>query len=72
MDDFDSASELETAERSFRIEQERKKLPTGESETHCLECGEEIPEARRKAYRGCKLCVLCKAFSERIKKQRGY
>ena len=25
----------------------RANLPKGESETHCIECGEEIPEARR-------------------------
>ncbi len=28
----------------------RARMPTGEGETHCLECGDEIPEARR--YRG--------------------
>ena len=31
----------------------------------CEECGEEIPEARRIAVPGCKLCIYCKEKSER-------
>ncbi len=26
----------------------RAQMPTGEAATHCLECGEEIPEPRRR------------------------
>ena len=33
--------------------------PEGESLTHCAECEEEIPEARRKAIPGVKLCIEC-------------
>ncbi|WP_121631574.1 DksA/TraR family C4-type zinc finger protein [Tropicibacter alexandrii] len=33
--------------------------PVGESLTDCAECGEEIPEARRAALPGVKLCVDC-------------
>jgi phage/conjugal plasmid C-4 type zinc finger TraR family protein len=33
--------------------------PTGESLTHCAECEEPIPEARRKAVPGVKLCLDC-------------
>ncbi|MCI2393088.1 DksA/TraR family C4-type zinc finger protein [Aliiroseovarius sediminis] len=33
--------------------------PAGESRTHCAECEEEIPEARRKAIPGVKLCIDC-------------
>ncbi len=36
-----------------------RKGPTGESLTHCAECDEEIPEARRKAVPGVKLCIDC-------------
>ena len=39
----------------------RALLPTGESETHCLECGEEIPEARRRALPGVRTCVVCQS-----------
>ena len=31
----------------------------------CEECGDEIPEARRLAIPGCKLCVFCKEKQER-------
>ena len=33
--------------------------PAGESRTHCAECEEPIPEARRQAIPGVKLCVDC-------------
>ncbi len=39
----------------------RASLPTGEGVTHCLECGDEIPEARRRALPGARTCVLCQA-----------
>jgi len=35
------------------------------SATECEECGDEIPEARRLAIPGCKLCVFCKEKQER-------
>ncbi len=33
--------------------------PMGDSLTHCAECEEEIPEARRRAIPGVKLCIDC-------------
>jgi len=33
--------------------------PVGESLTHCAECDEPIPEARRAAIPGVKLCIDC-------------
>ncbi len=41
------------------VELARSRLPTGESLTHCEECDAEIPEARRKAIAGVRLCVAC-------------
>ncbi|MGR3838497.1 MAG: DksA/TraR family C4-type zinc finger protein [Cognatishimia sp.] len=35
--------------------------PTGESLTHCAECEEEIPEKRRTALPGVKLCIDCQS-----------
>ena len=32
---------------------------------HCEECGEDIPEARRKLIPGVKLCIYCKEIEER-------
>ena len=36
-----------------------RKTPVGESLTHCAECEEPIPEARRAALPGVKLCIEC-------------
>lgn len=45
--------------------------PVGDSLTHCAECEEEIPEARRKALPGVKLCVDCVAQRDAAQTQRG-
>lgn len=37
----------------------RSGLPSGESLKVCEECGEPIPEARRKAIPGVRLCITC-------------
>lgn len=39
----------------------RSRLPVGKSLTHCEECDAAIPEARRKAIPGVRLCVDCQA-----------
>jgi phage/conjugal plasmid C-4 type zinc finger TraR family protein len=36
-----------------------RRAPVGESLSDCAECGEPIPEARRAALPGVKLCVDC-------------
>jgi phage/conjugal plasmid C-4 type zinc finger TraR family protein len=42
----------------------RNGLRKGESLTHCEECGEGIPEARRKAVPGVRRCVACQAEAD--------
>lgn len=37
----------------------RERLPTGSSATHCDECGAPIPEGRRAAVPGVRMCVQC-------------
>ena len=39
----------------------RALMPAGEGETHCVECGEEIPEGRRRAVPGAITCVPCQS-----------
>ena len=39
----------------------RARLPVGEGASHCVECGEEIPEARRRALPGARTCVACQS-----------
>ena len=41
------------------VERARARLPKGPSLTDCDECGEPIPEARRAAIPGVRLCVPC-------------
>lgn len=43
----------------------RAHITTGEAETHCIECGDEIPEARRRAVPGVKTCIRCQAERDR-------
>ncbi len=41
------------------VNQARRKLPKGSSLKHCEGCDNKIPEARRKAIPGVRLCVKC-------------
>jgi phage/conjugal plasmid C-4 type zinc finger TraR family protein len=43
----------------------------GESLTHCAECEEQIPEARRVAITGVKLCIDCQQERDQTFKPRG-
>ncbi len=43
------------------IQRVRSRLPSGPGLTHCEECDAEIPEARRKAVPGVRLCVPCQS-----------
>jgi len=51
----------------------RSSLPKGESLTHCQECEEIIPDARRKAVPGVRLCIDCQTeFEAKQAKSDGY
>lgn len=43
----------------------RSRLSEGESSMHCKECGVVIPEARREAIPGVRLCVRCQSELEK-------
>ena len=43
------------------VERARSQLPSGESLKRCEECDAEIPEARRQAVPGVRLCVDCQS-----------
>lgn len=47
------------------VERARSRLPRGESLTHCEECSATIPEARREAVPGVRLCVACQSELDR-------
>ena len=55
------------------IKRVRSQLPQGPSLSHCEECDTPIPEARRKAVPGVRLCVPCQeAHDEEQGTQSGY
>ncbi|TWG88691.1 TraR/DksA family transcriptional regulator [Luteimonas sp. J16] len=51
------------------IERARSQLPQGPGLEHCEECDAPIPEARRKAMPGVRLCVRCQEAEERGEQQ---
>ena len=55
------------------IKRARSQLPQGPSLEHCEECAAPIPEARRKALPGVRLCVACQqARDEEEMQSSGY
>ena len=46
------------------IKRAQQRLPSGPGATHCDACGEMIPEARRAAIPGVRLCVPCQAAAD--------
>ncbi len=47
------------------IKRARSRLPSGAGREHCEECDAPIPEARRKALPGVRLCVACQEQADR-------
>jgi phage/conjugal plasmid C-4 type zinc finger TraR family protein len=43
----------------------QSQLPQGPSLAHCVECEAEIPEARRNAIQGVRLCLSCQNERDR-------
>lgn len=60
MDEIDDAQK---AERLYRQEALDNRISVGrpgwKSLTHCIDCGEAIPEKRRQAIEGCERCCEC-------------
>ena len=47
------------------IERAKSNLPAGDSLLHCAECSAEIPEARRSALPGVRLCLDCQQVADK-------
>jgi phage/conjugal plasmid C-4 type zinc finger TraR family protein len=43
----------------------RAGLPQGEGRTECEDCGEDIPEPRRRALPGARTCVACQSVRDK-------
>ena len=65
MDDVDRAQQIEQQRINDALAQ--RQAESGNSAAVCDECGEEIPEARRKAVEGCTRCVDCQEAYERMR-----
>lgn len=65
-DPLDRAQELEERQRQEAIARVRSQTspPDLEGFEDCENCGNEIPEARRRAMPSARLCVFCQAKSE--------
>lgn len=51
----------DTVKDAVEAARARLAAAAGEGETHCVICGEEIPEARRRALPGARTCVACQS-----------
>lgn len=66
MDECDHASAwAETWQKKALENVLERDRPCGDSRSDCIDCGEDIPEGRRKAVPGCVRCVKCEADLER-------
>lgn len=51
--------QIEASIEDELVRMRTRRAPVGESLAECAECGEPIPEARRRAIPGVKLCIDC-------------
>ncbi|MCP3942755.1 MAG: TraR/DksA family transcriptional regulator [Desulfobacteraceae bacterium] len=65
MDDCDLGSKHDDFFRRQALAKHLNRQSSGRSMVECSECGEGIPEARRKAVPGCVRCVKCETKFER-------
>jgi len=55
------------------IQRAKSQLPQGPSLESCAECGAKIPEARREAVPGVRLCLACQeAADKKVEPNSGY
>ena len=47
------------------VHRAQSRLPAGPSLSHCADCGSAIPEGRRIAIPGVRLCVACQETADR-------
>ena len=62
--------QIEASIRDELARMQARRRPVGESAVDCAECGEEIPEARRAALPGVKLCIECQQARDRAFRPR--
>ena len=65
------AEQIEASISDELARMKARRAPVGESLKFCAECEEEIPQARRDAVPGVKLCVECVAERDAAFQRRG-
>ena len=65
MDEIDQAQNYSEDFQAYVLEQQqRNREPANYTGIYCVDCENEIPEARRQAQPGCCRCVSCQADFE--------
>ncbi|MDD4457867.1 MAG: TraR/DksA C4-type zinc finger protein [Syntrophotalea acetylenica] len=68
-DDIDRAQAINEALQADAMRDWRLRQPTGPGRSECEECGETIPEKRRQAVPGCRLCIDCQRALEAARRR---
>lgn len=69
MDAIDQANELADREREAILASRPR--PTGRARVACVDCGDEIPLARRQAVAGVTRCAECQHYEEQRLRREG-
>ncbi|WP_459677170.1 TraR/DksA C4-type zinc finger protein [Acidisoma sp. 7E03] len=64
MDEADQAQRAEELYRASALHRAVRPVQSAAAALTCRNCGEDIPEARRQAVPGARLCVECQAAAE--------
>ena len=67
---IDQASALEEMMRDHAIQAHRLNH-SAVSAMRCVECSDDLPKARRKAYPGCTMCVGCQSVWNCVRRLGG-
>ncbi len=59
MDEIDFAQRLQETHNADALREHWLRQPVGAGLSHCEDCGEEIPEKRRKAVPATRHCINC-------------
>lgn len=75
MDEVDKAQAHAEEANTLALDEWRRRRGDSriaQSLSECEECGDEIPEKRRQAVRGCRLCIDCQRAVEAALKRGGH
>jgi len=65
MDQFDTAQKLDALYLGHALRAAMPASAEGQEQAVCIDCGEEIPEKRRRAVPGCTRCLDCQQLYEK-------